>query len=80
MASIVLIAAYAESAAAQAPLWTALADTSATAKPATWASNPAWPAVDDSGRVAWGKALPRHEERRGAAHSAGARAHQACRA
>jgi hypothetical protein len=35
MASIVLIAAYADSAAAQAPLWTSLADTAATAKAAT---------------------------------------------
>jgi len=64
IASVVLITAYAESAAAQAPLWTSLADTSATAKPATWASNPAWPAVDDSGRVTWARVIPRHEERR----------------
>jgi len=64
LAAVVILADSVGPAAAELTLWTNLADSSATAKPASWAANPAAPAVDDSGRVAWGAAAPRHEERR----------------
>jgi soluble lytic murein transglycosylase-like protein len=64
LAAVVILADSVGPAAAEVTLWTNLADTSATANAASWAANPAAPAVDDSGRVAWGAAAPRHEERR----------------
>jgi hypothetical protein len=64
LAAALISAARAGTAGAGIPLWTDLADTSAVATATTWASNPAAMAVDDSGRVVWGAASPRHHERR----------------
>ena len=67
LAAGVISASCAGTAGAGIPLWMDLADTSAVATAATWASNPAATAVDDSGRVVWSAAAPRHHERRSAA-------------
>ena len=64
LAAGVFSLACAGAAGAGTTLWRDLADTSAVATADTWAVNPAAPAVDDSGRVAWSAASPRHHERR----------------